>query len=53
MNNLDVRLGEAGRRAEGLTAAREAIDYYQKLARIEPAVFRAGPFDRTLAGVSE
>ena len=31
MNNLAVRLGEAGRRAEGLAAAQEAVDLYREL----------------------
>ena len=32
VNNLDVRLGEAGRRAEGLAAAQEAVDLHRELA---------------------
>lgn len=32
VNNLAVQLGEAGRRAEGLAAAREAVDLRRELA---------------------
>ena len=32
VNNLAIRLAEAGRRAEGLTAAQEAVDLYRELA---------------------
>ena len=31
VNNLAMRLGEAGRRAEGLTAAQEAVDLHREL----------------------
>jgi len=33
VHNLAIRLGEAGRRAEGLVAAQEAVDLYRELAR--------------------
>lgn len=32
VNNLAIRLGEAGRRAEGLTAAQQAVTLYRELA---------------------
>ena len=41
MNNLAVRLGEVGRRADGLTAAQEAVQLYQKLAEAEPDMYGA------------
>jgi hypothetical protein len=34
VNNLAVRLGEAGRRAEALTAAQEAVDLYRGLVAL-------------------
>jgi hypothetical protein len=39
VHNLAIYLGEAGRRAEALTAAQEAADLYQELARVRPDVF--------------
>ncbi len=39
LNNLAVRLGEAGRRADGLTAAQEAVDLYRELAQAEPELY--------------
>ncbi|MBD0675155.1 tetratricopeptide repeat protein [Streptomyces sp. CBMA156] len=35
LNNLAVRLGEAGRRAEGLAAIQEAVGHYRVLARAD------------------
>jgi hypothetical protein len=35
VNNLAVDLGEAGRRAEGLAAAQEAVDLYRELAELD------------------
>jgi hypothetical protein len=37
--NLAADLGDAGRRAKGLTAAQEAVGLYRELARREPDVF--------------
>ena len=34
VNNLALRLGEAGRRADGLTAAQEAVTLYRELAAL-------------------
>ena len=39
VNNLAIRLGEAGRRAEALTTAQQAVTLYQELARVHPDVF--------------
>ncbi|MBV9160816.1 MAG: hypothetical protein JO281_04490 [Pseudonocardiales bacterium] len=39
VNNLAIRLGEAGRRAEGLAAAQEAATLYRELAAENPDVF--------------
>jgi hypothetical protein len=39
VNNLANRLGEAGRRAEGLAAAQEAARLYGELAAENPDVF--------------
>lgn len=39
VNNLAVRLGEVGRRAEGLAAAQEAATLYGELAAENPDVF--------------
>ncbi|MEV6125139.1 tetratricopeptide repeat protein, partial [Streptomyces sp. NPDC052077] len=36
LNNLSNRLGEVGRRAEGLTAAEEALSHYRALANANP-----------------
>ncbi|MEU1883367.1 tetratricopeptide repeat protein, partial [Streptosporangium sp. NPDC020072] len=35
-NNLSIRLGDLGRREEGLTAIEEATAIYRKLARTHP-----------------
>ena len=39
MNNLANRLAQAGRRADGLAAAQEAVQLYQELAASEPALY--------------
>ncbi|MFE7560157.1 tetratricopeptide repeat protein, partial [Kitasatospora sp. NPDC057500] len=39
LNNLSIRLGEAGRRAEGLTAIEEATGHYRTLARANPDTY--------------
>ncbi|MGO1025697.1 tetratricopeptide repeat protein [Streptomyces rubiginosohelvolus] len=39
LNNLSVRLGEAGRRAEGLTAIEEAVGHYRALAEATPDAY--------------
>ena len=39
LNNLSVRLGEAGRRDEGLTAIEEAVTVYRRLAAANPAAY--------------
>ncbi len=41
VNNLALRLAEAGRRAEGLAAAQEAETFYRELAASEPDIFAA------------
>jgi hypothetical protein len=38
LNNLSVRLGDVGRREEGLAAITEAVDIHRKLAEVRPAV---------------
>jgi hypothetical protein len=54
VNNLAVDLAEVGRRAEGLTAAQEAVTLYRELARSEhdmygPRVERAEALTASLA----
>jgi hypothetical protein len=39
LNNLSVRLGEAGRREEGLTAIQDAVTIYRRLVDQNPAAF--------------
>ncbi|MFI9720772.1 tetratricopeptide repeat protein [Streptomyces sp. NPDC052396] len=39
LNNLSVRLGEVGRREEGLAAIREAADHYRALAEANPEAY--------------
>jgi tetratricopeptide (TPR) repeat protein len=39
LNNLSVRLGELGRREEGLAAVEEAVDAYRRLAGANPAAY--------------
>ncbi|MDI5974067.1 tetratricopeptide repeat protein, partial [Streptomyces sp. SL13] len=39
LNNLSVRLGEVGRRAEGLTAIEEAARHYRTLAEANPDAY--------------
>ncbi|MFJ4748731.1 tetratricopeptide repeat protein, partial [Streptomyces albogriseolus] len=39
LNNLSVRLGEVGRREEGLTAVQEAVDIRRALAEANPAAY--------------
>lgn len=39
VHNLAIHLGEAGRRAEGLTAAQEAVEIYRELAQAEPELY--------------
>ncbi|MFJ5893384.1 tetratricopeptide repeat protein [Streptomyces californicus] len=39
LNNLSVRLGEAGRRAEGLDAIEEAVRHYRALAEVDPDAY--------------
>lgn len=39
MSNLGIRLGEAGRRAEGLAAAQEAVDLYREAVAVHGDVF--------------
>jgi len=39
-NNLAIRLGDLGRRAEALIAAQEAVALYQELCDIEPHQYR-------------
>ena len=41
VNNLALRLAEAGRRPEALTGAQEAADLYRELAQAEPEVYGA------------
>ncbi|MFE7560187.1 tetratricopeptide repeat protein [Kitasatospora sp. NPDC057500] len=36
LNNLSVRLGDVGRRAEGLAAIEEAVDHYRTLVEANP-----------------
>jgi tetratricopeptide (TPR) repeat protein/nucleoside phosphorylase len=39
LNNLGNRLSELGRREEALAAAREAVEHYRELARVQPDAF--------------
>ena len=39
LNNLSVRLGEAGRRAEGLAASERAVQVYERLAEANPDAY--------------
>jgi hypothetical protein len=45
LNNLSVRLGELGRREEGLAAVEEAATVYRRPAEANPAVLPARPGD--------
>ena len=39
LNNLSGRLGDAGRRDEGLAAIEEAVEVYRRLAAANPAAY--------------
>jgi hypothetical protein len=39
LNNLSVRLGEAGQREDGLSASQEAVQVYRRLAAANPAAY--------------
>ncbi|MFJ2854910.1 tetratricopeptide repeat protein [Streptomyces sp. NPDC087215] len=39
LNNLSVRLGDVGRRAEGLAAVEEAVRHYRALAEVNPDAY--------------
>ncbi|MEU0047789.1 tetratricopeptide repeat protein [Streptomyces werraensis] len=39
LNNLSVRLGDVGRREEGLTAIQEAVGHYRALAKANPDAY--------------
>jgi hypothetical protein len=39
LNNLSIRLGDLGRREEGLAAIEEAVDAYRRLAGANPAAY--------------
>ncbi|HSV66542.1 MAG TPA: tetratricopeptide repeat protein [Mycobacteriales bacterium] len=40
LNNLSIRLGELGRREEGLAAVEEAVEAYRRLAETNPAAYQ-------------
>ncbi|HSV66747.1 MAG TPA: tetratricopeptide repeat protein [Mycobacteriales bacterium] len=40
LNNLSIRLGELGRREEGLAAIQEAVEAYRRLAEANPAAYQ-------------
>ena len=50
LNNLSVRLAEAGRRDEGLTAIEEAVAVRQRLARTRPRDVAEQPLAATGGG---
>ena len=39
LNNLSIRLAEAGRRDEALTASQDAVDIHRRLAAANPAAY--------------
>jgi len=39
LNNLSIRLAEAGRREEGLAAITDAVEVYRRLAAANPAAY--------------
>jgi len=39
LNNLSIRLAEAGRRQEGLAAIEDAVAVYRRLAAANPAAY--------------
>lgn len=55
VNNLASRLAEAGRRADGLAAAQEAVQVYSELAESEPVLYAlaAGQAAEFVAGLLE
>jgi hypothetical protein len=55
LNNLSVRLAEAGRRDEGLIASRDAVEMYRRLAAANPAAYEpdlARSLKRVAAAIS-